>query len=346
MRLATPQDKPGAKRLEYVTTLRTRDPHRNVFHASNVRPDEIRRLLDLKADPFWLDIDSAVPEQHGLLADVFGFHSLAIEDTLNPRTRVKLEEYDGYLFVVLRAMRFDPEKPFDGRELGVKKLCLFIGPNYLVSVHAGVSSSVNLAMAQFEREPELIEQGGPARLAHLVCDAVVDEYFPILDRVDAGVDRLEHGDMDQLDHRTFDEILKIRRLAFAARRSILPQRTIFDALAHRSTALISGDARLYFRDVFDHAQRIIDSLDAYRELIANTTDSYLARSSMRMDYATKVFSAIATLVLPFFVISEFYGMNVRGLPLSSAPGAFWIIVAVEVAISGLLLLILRKRRLL
>ena len=67
---------------------------------------------------------------------------------------------------------------------------------------------------------------------------------------------------------------------------------------------------------------------------------------MRMDYATKVFSAIATLVLPFLIISEFYGMNVRGLPFSSVPGAFWIIVAVEVAISGVLLLILQKRRLL
>ena len=143
------------------SNIRTRDARRTVLHASDVGPDEIRTLLDQKTEPFWLDIDSAVPEHIALLADVFGFHPLAIEDALNPRTRVKLEEYDGYLFVVLRAMRFDSEKPFDGRELAVKKLCLFIGSNYLVSVHAGASSSLGVALARFEQEPELIRARRP-----------------------------------------------------------------------------------------------------------------------------------------------------------------------------------------
>jgi magnesium transporter len=325
-----------------ITSPQTED---RILQASKLTAQEIRRRMAHEDKPFWVDIDSTDLKQHALLTDAFTFHLLAIEDTLNPHTRVKIEEYEGYLFVVLRAMRFDPEAPFEAHELAVKKLCLFIGANYLVTVHAGTSSSVTRARRRFEADPSLLQREGPGRVAHLICDEAVDAYFPILDQVDEIVDRLEHSDMDQLNRKAFNEILRVRRLAFAARRSILPQRAIFDVLAHRSNPLISTSARTYFRDVFDHAQRITESLDAYRELIANTTDSYVARSSMRMDYAAQIFSAIATLVLPFFVISEFYGMNVRGLPLSSTPGAFWLIVTVEVALSAALFAFIRWRRL-
>jgi len=317
-----------------------------IVEAGGIESGQVRSLLSDATQPFWLDIDSADAKQHAMLADVFGFHPLAIEDTLNPHTRVKVEEYEGYLFIVLRAMRFDPEGPLDSRELEVKKLCLFLGRNYLVSVHAGLSSSLTDAKARLRANGNSPMQDDPARVAHAISDAVIDAYFPVLDRVDEFVDRLERSPLSDLDRATFDEILRVRRLAFAAHRSLSPQRKIMDVLAHRPHGLISHDARLYFRDVYDHASRITDSLDAYRELIANTTDSYVAQLSMRLNYATSIFSAVATVAIPFLVVSGLYGMNFAWLPFASNPHAFWIAVGIQAAISAGLLAVFRWRHLL
>lgn len=308
---------------------------------SEISPEAAVAML-ARGETFWVDIDSRDPLRHAMLAGVFHFHPLAIEDTLNVHTRVKAEEYDGYLFVVLRSMRLNPEVP---ESAGVGKLCLFIGERFLVSVHAGASPNLARAGSAAGEDPELLRQGGPGRVAHLICDSVIDGYFPILNRVDEFVERLDRNDIVR-DAAGFDELLRVRRLAFAASRSIRPQRDIFNVLAHRPSRFLTPGTQLFFRDVFDHVQRITDSLDAYRELISETTEARMARSSMRFDYATTLFSAIATIAIPFLLVSEFYGMNVRGLPLADRAGGVWIILALEALASVVLFAILRRRALL
>lgn len=187
-------------------------------------------MLQRPSTALWLDVDSTDREQHALLSDVFRFHPLAIEDTLNPRTRVKIEEYDGYVFIVLRAMRFDSDRVRFPRELGVKKMCLFLGPNYLVSVHSGEFATVDRVRARLDRNE--LPKIDPAWIAYAITDDLVDGYFPILDWVDGFVDRLEQSNLGDLDRSTFDDMLRVRRLAFAAHRSLAPQREMFETLAH------------------------------------------------------------------------------------------------------------------
>lgn len=300
-------------------------------------------MLQRPSTALWLDVDSTDREQHALLSDVFRFHPLAIEDTLNPRTRVKIEEYDGYVFIVLRAMRFDSDRVRFPRELGVKKMCLFLGPNYLVSVHSGEFATVDRVRARLDRNE--LPKIDPAWIAYAITDDLVDGYFPILDWVDGFVDRLEQSNLGDLDRSTFDDMLRVRRLAFAAHRSLAPQREMFETLAHERHALIPDETRLFFRDVHDHASRITDSLESYRELIGNTTDSYVARLSMRLNYATAMFSAIATIAVPCLIISGIYSMNFAWLPFSKNPHGFWIAVGAQAAISVALFVALRWRQL-
>jgi Mg2+ and Co2+ transporter CorA len=117
--------------------------------------------------------------------------------------------------------------------------------------------------------------------------------------------------------------------AVRSHRGLKPQREIFDVLAHRPNSLIPEDARLYFRDVYDHVLRITDSLESYGELMSATTDSYVAHVSMRLNRAANTFSAIATIAIPFIVISSLYGMNFIWMPLTKEPAGFWIIIAVR-----------------
>lgn len=308
----------------------------------------LERVSELLAGtkPFWIDVDSEDPAQHALLSEAFHFHPLTIEDTLNPRTRVKVERYDDYLFIVLRSMRFGEQKTLDPSALGVRRLCLFLGHNYLVCVHAGPSASVSEAEEKLREDDTLQQIAGPDRIAYLISDSIVDAYFPILDEVDRFADMLEHRDLSEIDERAFSQIVQVRRLAAAALRGLRPHREIFDTLAHRESPFISRDTQLYFRDIYDHALRTTDSFESYRELITNMTDSYLAQLSIRVNNSIKVFSAIATIVVPFLVISGLYGMNFEHMPLTANPAGFGIVLAVQVLISLALIAILRWRHLL
>lgn len=303
--------------------------------------EERLRLRCAGAAPFWIDIDVSDPRQAALLTDVFHFHPLAVEDTRNLRTRMKLETYDGYVFIVLRALAL--HEPSSGR-LDVETVGLFVGANYLVSVHIGPSASVTAAIERVSRTADAFSS--PARIAHAIGDTVIDGFFPIRDRVDAFVDRLERDYLSSGNGTRAHDILGVRRLALAARRVLIPQREIFNRLAHEDVPHVGADDRLYFRDVYDHTQRIIDSLDTYRELIATTTESHVAELSIRLNYATTVFSAIATVAIPFLIVSGLYGMNFPSMPLLHNPHGFWIVVAIQSAIAVLFLLILRARRLL
>jgi magnesium transporter len=320
--------------------------YRGAGAARSLTPDELAAALECGEEPLWVDIDSGDTEQHALLRTIFRFHPLAIEDTLNPRTRVKIEEYEGYLFIILRAMRFDPDDSVAQRRLKVKKLCLFLGRNYLVSVHAGMLSSISDVAERLRADGGLLRDAGPCRIAHLLCDVIVDSYLPILDEVDGFVETLEQSELPDYNLNKLERILRVRRIAFAAHRSLVPQREIFDTLAHRPHELVSPETRLYFRDVHDHALRITETLDAYRDLIAETTDSNLAQVSMRLGNATKAFSAVATVVIPFVVISAVYGMNFSTVPLARDPNGFWIVIGAQSLISLTVFVFLRVRKLL
>jgi magnesium transporter len=129
------------------------------------------------------------------------------------------------------------------------------------------------------------------------------------------------------------------------RRYLAPQREIFNVLTNRPSPLLPVDAQLYFRDVYDHVLRINDSLDNYRELLSNTLDSYLTQVSNRLGSITKGLSVIATLSVPFVVVSGMWGMNFVKIPLATWPHGFWVMLVVQLAVGVGLVALLRWKKL-
>ncbi|HJU72924.1 MAG TPA: magnesium/cobalt transporter CorA [Gemmatimonadaceae bacterium] len=290
----------------------------------------------------WVDVDANSRQQVALLDKVFGFHHLTIEDVLNPRSRAKVEEYDGYVFVIIRAVRFveHTEDPYD---LETVNLCMFIGRNYLVTCHAGPAQAVNQILELSERSPDLVARG-PARLAHQIMDVAVDAYFPILDRVDEFINGLEERVFERFNESALRDIFAVKRLTLTLRRYLTPHREIFNVLSYRPSALLPADVQVYFRDVYDHMLRIIDSLDAYRDLLSSTLESYLSQVSNRLGLITKGLSIVATLSVPFVVVSGMYGMNFERIPLASHPWGFEILVALQLALGIGLVAVLKWRK--
>jgi magnesium transporter len=310
----------------------------------DVHPREFAALVASGAGTLWVDIDSTNKHQHALLEKVFRFHPLAIEDTLNPMSRVKYDEYDGYLFVIVRGVRFCEETPEDPYDLDTVNVCFFLGKNYVVTVHADHSEAIRTMLGRASRV-DLLSRG-PARVMHGIVDAIVDEFFPILDRIDEFVDGLEEKVFVEFDRDALRDIFNVKRLVLSLRRHLGPQRDVLNQLTNRPSEFLPDSVQLYFRDVYDHVLRITDGLDTYRELLSSTLDSYLSQVSNRLSVSSKALGVVATVTLPFVIMSGMWGMNFDHIPLSHHPHGFALLVVAQLVVAAVLVAILRWRRVL
>lgn len=291
----------------------------------------------------WVDLDVRLRSHIALLEICFGFHPLAIEDALNPKSRVKVDEYDGFLFAIVRSVRLQIETP-DPYDMETFNLSFFLGPNYLVTVHGGQSPAIATVMNRLVLQPELLRKGAE-RVMHAIMDSAVDAYFPLLDHIDDFTEGLEDRVFKEFDHSVLQDIFSVKRMVLSLRRHISPQREVFNILTNRPSHLLAAESQMYFRDIYDHNLRINESLETYRDLLSSTLDSYLTQVSNRLGAVTKGLSVVATISIPFVVVSGMWGMNFRDIPLANSPHAFWFMLVVQLVISALVLIVLRKRRL-
>lgn len=302
--------------------------------------DRVNEIVASAEGCLWVDVDTSDPAQVELFKAIHGLHPLSIEDALNQNSRPKLEEYPAYLFVVILGLRFheETEDPYD---LETFDLCFFLGPRFLITAHAGPTSAIDDVATRIQKNPDLLGRGSD-RLTQAIMDGAVDAYFPLLDTIDEFIDGLEQRVIQQFDQTALPEIFAVKRLVISLRRHIGPEREVFNILTNRPSALLSPESQLYFRDIYDHVLRINDSVETFRDLLSSVLDSYLTQVSNRLGRVTKGLSVIATLSIPFVVVSGMWGMNVP-VPFETHHGAFWWLLAAQVGLGLVLLLILRFR---
>jgi magnesium transporter len=304
---------------------------------------EMANVIRTGTGELWIDLNAGNRQHIAILDNVCAFHPLAVEDAMNPVSRVKVDEYPGFLFCIVRGVRFNPgtEDPYDLETFNVS---FFLGHNYLVTVHNGVSDAMRAAAERVERNPEILKRGAE-RVMHSIMDAAIDAYFPLLDQIDEFIDGLEERVFERFDRSALHEIFAVKRAVLSLRRHLSPQREVFNVLANRPTPLLAPDMQVYFRDIYDHNLRINDTLETYRELLTSVLDSYLTQVSNRLGAVTKGLSVIATISIPFVVVSGMWGMNFEWIPWSREPMAFWYMLALQLGIAAALLIILRLRKL-
>ena len=307
---------------------------------TNLRPQQIVEALKA-GTALWVDIDSTDRAQHALLEKVFGFHQLAIEDTLSPKTRVKLEEYGATVFIVVRSVRFD-SKTDDPYDLDTINLYCFMGPRFLVTVHGEPVRAIEEIRQRLERSTDRLDRG-IEMILHGTLDTVVDEYIPMVDQVDDLVDNLEERLFERYDSNAIKEIFAVKRLVVQLRRHLGPLREVLNVLTNRPHECINTQAQLYFRDVYDHTIRIVESLESVRDLVATVLDTYMTQTSNRMNRQMKALSVVATISLPLVAISGFFGMNFAVVPLSQYPYGFEIALGMMAVFSIGLYLFLRRK---
>ena len=305
-------------------------------------PNELSEIVAGGQGVLWVDVDSTQRSQHAVLEKVFQFHPLSIEDTLNPNSRVKLEEYDGYLFSIIRGVRFN-EATADPYDFETLNLCFFLGAHYVVTVHGDSSIACAEVWDRVQRSPDLLDRGA-ARLLHSLMDAAIDEYFPILDRVDEFIEGLEEELFERQQSSELRTVFSVKRLVLSLRRHLGPQREIFQALANRPQRLVPVEVQLYFRDIYDHVLRINDAFETQRDMLSSTLETYLSKASNQLGQVTKSLAVVATLSIPFVVVSGMWGMNFEHIPLAGSPAGFWIMLVAQLVLGLVLIVLLRYFR--
>jgi magnesium transporter len=176
-------------------------------------------------------------------------------------------------------------------------------------------------------------------------DAAVDSFFPVLDRIDDFVDSLEQQVFQRFQEEALRDIFAVKRMVLSLRRYLAPEREIFNVLTNRPSPYLAPDIQLYYRDIYDHVLRINDALDTYRDLLSSTMESYLSQVSNRLGKVTAGLTVVATMSVPFVVVSGMWGMNFTRIPLAQNPWGFEIMLVVQLALGAGLLWTLKRMKL-
>jgi magnesium transporter len=269
----------------------------------------IDRLCAEKENVVWVDVSDPTDEDFSVLAEEFHFHPLSIEDCQHEHQRPKVEEYRGYYFIVM----YEARRTDSSRSLELAELDIFLGANYLVTVHNREITAIATAARLW---PEWIDraEAGAGLLAYLLIDAIVDDYLPILDDMSERMDELEDEIFDEFDPASIREIFLIKKQLVFLRRAVAPLRDVFNTLLRREQPIFDREIYVYFQDVFDHLIRVADTIDSLRDLLGSTMDVYLSISGNRMNVVMKRLTSIATILMSVTLIAGIYGMNFDLMP--------------------------------
>jgi magnesium transporter len=301
-----------------------------------LEPRQIAEAISEEGAVGWLDLEAPAPDELQALEGLFGLHPLAIEDIQNEDTRPKIEEYANFLFIVTRGINDNP----GATALDLIPLYALLNRSLIVTVHPRPMRSVTTAIERLRKHPELL-QSGPDRLLHHLLDHVVDYYFPIMERLEDRIEALEDEVFQRPDEGVLQRLFQARKELVALRRSLGPLREVVANLMS-GVPYVDENLRPFFRDVYDHVLRLLDELETNREIISGLLESYLSQASNRMSAVMKRLTALATIGLPFTVVSGYFGMNFEVMPWLKETWGVIAATALMIGISGGLLLVFRR----
>lgn len=309
----------------------------------NVALADLPAMLTREDHYLWIDMEAATEEETLILSNVFHFHPLAIEDCIFDHPYPKVDEYPGYVYLVMHGMR--PLSEYEGEELTLKtrELDVFLGPRYLLTFHSEQMRSIDRTRALLEKNTDSIARG-PAFLLHRVLDYLVDHYIPVMDDLDRRIDALEAAISNPDVQEVVTRVFSLRQHVSEIRRLSSRQREVLARIARGELALIDHATSLYFRDIFDHIVRVADQAETYRELCSSLIEIALARTSNRLNSIMKTLTLVNTIFLPLTFVTGVYGMNFDALPGKTAQYGFWITLGAMAVGAMTMLFVYRKKR--
>ena len=255
---------------------------------------------------YWVDFNQPTEEEISHLADTFQFHPLAIEDCVHRLQRPKLDYYDDYTFFVTHLVREEEN------ELIKEELNFFVGENFIVTFHYTPSQEVYQVWERVLQKN--IEKWDPFYVFYRTLDKIVDNYFPIIYKIEDDLNKLEENIHHKSMNLLMDELFDIRHMLLNLMHTVNPMRDLLYRILNSHRLSKITERREYFSDIYDHLLKLSDAIMSDRELTADIRDSYLSLNSHQTNNVMKVLTIITSIFAPLTFIAGIYGMNFEHMP--------------------------------
>ena len=315
------------------------------YDGVNFQEKEIRNVEEAlsfrkKTSVMWLNIDGVhQPEIIEQAGKTFGLHPLVAEDIASTVQRPKMEDFDDYIFVVLRMLRFDELE----NQTKTEQISFVLGRGFVVSFQESEGDVFDPIRERLRSNKGRIRKMGADYLAYALIDAVVDNYFMILEKLGETIEEIEDKLVTNPTSETLQTLHDLKREIIFLRKSVWPLREVINRLERSESALIMKSTFVYLRDVYDHTIQVMDSVETFRDMLSGMLDIYLSSISNRMNEVMKVLTVIATIFIPLTFIAGIYGMNFEYMPELGHPWGYPAVLVVMLTIALVMLVYFRRK---
>jgi len=285
------------------------------YDTKNFQEKEVKQVdecFPFKESPTitWINIEGINPQIIQSIDEYYGVHPLVSEDIVSSGQRPKMEDYGDYFFIVLKMIYFSEKT----NEIIDEQISLILGTNFVISIQEKEGDVFDPIRIRIRESKGRIRTMGADYLAYALLDAVVDNYYIILEKRGAELEKLEDAIMDNVHDGIGHEIHQIKRDVIYLRKQIWPLREVISGMQRNETKLIKKQTGLYLRDVYDHTIQVIDTIESFRDMLSGLHDSYLSSISNRMNEIMKVLTIFAAIFIPLTFMAGIYGMNFEFMP--------------------------------
>jgi len=274
------------------------------------------------------------------IGEHFKIHPLVLEDIMNTGQRPKMEDFNDYLFIVLKMLSYDEEE----NETKTEQVSLILSSKFVLSFQESEGDVFDPVRERIRSDRGRIRKMGVDYLAYSLIDAIVDNYFMVLEKIGERIEDIE----DELVKNPTPEVLhtihRLKRELIFLRKSVWPLREVISRLERWESPLIDKSIDIYLRDVYDHTIQVIDALETFRDMLSGMLDIYLSSVSNRMNEVMKVLTIIATIFIPLTLVAGIYGMNFRYMPELESPWGYPMVYTVMLAVSAVMLIYFRRKK--
>jgi magnesium transporter len=288
----------------------------------------------------WINVDgvhdSEIIEK---LGSHFGLHPLILEDIMNTSQRPKMEDLGDAVYIVLNMVECGSGDP----DVVTEQMSLVFGKNFVLSFQERPGDTFDPVRERIRKGKGRIRKMGPDYLAYTLIDAVVDDYFVVLERMGEQIEEIEDELVADPKKATLNEIHAMKREMIFLRKSAWPLREVISRLERAESPLIQKTTGIFLRDVYDHMIQVIDNIETFREMLSGMLDMYLSSVSNRMNEVMKILTIIGTIFIPLTFIAGVYGMNFKFMPELEWRWGYFLLWGMMLAV-GISLLVYFKRK--
>jgi magnesium transporter len=270
----------------------------------------------------------------------FCLHPLLLEDILNTEQRPKMEDYGDYIFVVLKMLYRG-----EGRnEIEAEQVSLILGSNFVISFQEHEGDVFDPVRDRIRKNKGRIRKAGADYLTYALLDAIIDNYFIILESIGENIEDTEQRLAANPTPETLQLIHALKKEMIFLRKSIWPLREVVSGLERCESPLIHESTSIYLRDVYDHTIQVIDTVESFRDMVSGMLDIYLSSISNKMNEVMKVLTIFASIFIPLTFIAGVYGMNFEFMPELTWRWSYPAILIVMALASISMLVYFRRKR--